>query len=279
MHISVESYREEVFYDLQLNVKGFSTLRDSFKEFCAEEVLDGDNKYMAEGHGLQAAKKGIVFTHLPPVLHIQLKRFEYDFMREMMVKINDRFEFPEDLDLGEFLERPEDTPARYTLYAVLVHMGDVFGGHYIAYIRTTKDGEWFRFDDDRVTRSLRREAIEENYGQDDGTGKAQRSPPGYRATSRFGRRFTSAYMLVYMRNSHLYEVMAPITDADVPKVRCVEWSSAPGARAWAAGESSYAGTSAVRCATRQRAGPYVLRIVALTRHALTTTGACEAPGR
>jgi ubiquitin carboxyl-terminal hydrolase 7 len=39
--------------DIQLNVKGCQTLRDSFVDYIQVETLDGDNKYMAEGHGLQ----------------------------------------------------------------------------------------------------------------------------------------------------------------------------------------------------------------------------------
>lgn len=52
--------------------------------------MDGDNQYRAEGHGLQDARKGVIFTKLPPVLHLQLKRFEYDFMIDDYSKVNDR---------------------------------------------------------------------------------------------------------------------------------------------------------------------------------------------
>jgi ubiquitin carboxyl-terminal hydrolase 7 len=74
--------------DIQLNVKGCKNLEDSFKDYITEEVLEGDNKYMAEGYGLQDAKKGVIFESFPPVLHLQLKRFEYDMMRDMMVKVS-----------------------------------------------------------------------------------------------------------------------------------------------------------------------------------------------
>ena len=73
--------------DIQLNVKGMKNLRDSFTDYVAVETLDGDNKYMAEGYGLQDAKKGIIFQSFPPVLHLQLKRFEYDIQRDAMVKV------------------------------------------------------------------------------------------------------------------------------------------------------------------------------------------------
>jgi ubiquitin carboxyl-terminal hydrolase 7 len=53
-------------------------------------MLDGENKYQAEGYGLQDAKKGIIFQSFPPVLHLQLKRFEYDVQRDAMVKVRPR---------------------------------------------------------------------------------------------------------------------------------------------------------------------------------------------
>jgi hypothetical protein len=77
-----------VLLDIQLNVKGMKNLYESFKDYVAVETLDGENKYQAEGFGLQDAKKGIIFQSFPPVLHLQLKRFEYDIQRDAMVKVN-----------------------------------------------------------------------------------------------------------------------------------------------------------------------------------------------
>jgi ubiquitin carboxyl-terminal hydrolase 7 len=73
--------------DIQLNVKGMKNLYESFRDYVAVETLDGENKYQAEGFGLQDAKKGIIFQSFPPVLHLQLKRFEYDIQRDAMVKV------------------------------------------------------------------------------------------------------------------------------------------------------------------------------------------------
>ena len=67
-------------------------LYDSFRDYVAVETLDGENKYQAEGYGLQDAKKGIIFQSFPPVLHLQLKRFEYDVQRDAMVKVSLVFE-------------------------------------------------------------------------------------------------------------------------------------------------------------------------------------------
>lgn len=73
--------------DIQLNVKGMKNLQESFRDYIAVETLEGENKYQAEGLGLQDAKKGVIFQSFPPVLHIQLKRFEYDIQRDAMVKV------------------------------------------------------------------------------------------------------------------------------------------------------------------------------------------------
>ena len=45
------------------------------------------------------------------------------------------------LDLDEFLKEKEETPAHYTLHAVLVHSGDNYGGHYVAYLNPGGKGK------------------------------------------------------------------------------------------------------------------------------------------
>lgn len=46
--------------------------------------------------------KRVCLNKLPPVLGIQLKRFEYDFDRVCPIKFNDYFEFPRELDLEPY---------------------------------------------------------------------------------------------------------------------------------------------------------------------------------
>ncbi len=135
MHVDYSSVRTEEFYDLSLNVKGCKDLRQSFAKYVEKERLDGENKYMAEGHGLQDAEKGCCFISFPPVLHLHLKRFEYDPMRDANLKINDRLEFYERIDLSEYMEEKPEKPMHYLLHSVLVHSGDVHGGHYFGFIR------------------------------------------------------------------------------------------------------------------------------------------------
>ena len=137
LEVAYESSRAESFYDIQLDVKGCADLVSSFRKFVEVERLVGENQYEAEGHGKQDAEKGFRFTRLPPVLTIHLKRFEYDAVRDGMVKVNDRFAFSRRLDLTEFLSSKADAaapPPTYRLHSVLVHSGDVNGGHYYVHV-------------------------------------------------------------------------------------------------------------------------------------------------
>lgn len=52
-----------------------------------------------------------------------------------------RFEFQEKVNLNPYLQAPEESPADYTLHAVLVHSGDNHGGHYVVFINPKGDGK------------------------------------------------------------------------------------------------------------------------------------------
>ncbi len=87
VNVDVKSSRRESYMDLQLDVKGCRDIYASFDKYTEVETMDGANQYQAEGHGLQDARKGILFDGLPPVLQLQLKRFEYDWERDLMIKV------------------------------------------------------------------------------------------------------------------------------------------------------------------------------------------------
>jgi ubiquitin carboxyl-terminal hydrolase 7 len=92
----------------------------------------------------------------------------------------------------------------------LVHSGDVSGGHYCAFIKPTKQGKWLKFDDDRVVPVTDKEVYEDNFGGD--VVPLARQRPGIRTI----KRFTNAYMLVYIRESEIDTVLCPVTESDVP---------------------------------------------------------------
>ncbi|KAG8650969.1 hypothetical protein MANES_07G083000v8 [Manihot esculenta] len=218
INVDYKSTRKESFYDLQLDVKGCRDVYASFDKYVEVERLEGDNKYHAEQHGLQDARKGVLFIDFPPVLQLQLKRFEYDFMRDTMVKINDRYEFPLQLDLdredGKYLSPEADRSVRnlYTLHSVLVHSGGVHGGHYYAYIRPTLSDQWFKFDDERVTKEDMKRALEEQYG---GEEELPQTNPGFNNSPFKFTKYSNAYMLVYIRESDKEKIICNVDEKDI----------------------------------------------------------------
>ncbi|KAF7071329.1 hypothetical protein CFC21_076684 [Triticum aestivum] len=218
INVDYKSNRKESFYDLQLDVKGCRDVYASFDKYVEVERLEGDNKYQAEQHGLQDARKGVLFLDFPPVLQLQLKRFEYDYMRDTMVKINDRYEFPLQLDLdkddGKYLTPDADRSIRnlYTLHSVLVHSGGVHGGHYYAFIRPTLSDQWYKFDDERVTKEDTKKALEEQYG---GEEELPQVNPGFNNTPFKFTKYSNAYMLVYIRESDKEKIMCNVDEKDI----------------------------------------------------------------
>ena len=215
MNVDYASRRTEDFWDIQLNVAGNKDLIASFKEYIDVEIMDGENQYFAgEEFKLQDAKKGVIFESFPDVLNLQLKRFTYDMEKDAMTKLNDRYEFPESFDAAPYLHESaqRSEPWIYKLHSVLVHSGDLNAGHYYAFIRPTKDGWFYRYDDDKVTKATIREVLEENYGGEYGdppvAGVARKTTPQLRVNS--------AYMLVYIRETRVDQVLLPVTKDDTP---------------------------------------------------------------
>lgn len=139
-------------------------------------------------------------------------------------KINDRHEFPFEIDLGEFVDEGPTKSENwvYKLHGVLVHSGDVNGGHYFALIKPDRNTRWLKFDDDRVTPVTDREVLEENYGGEPLNGIPQ---PLQRNQVRAMKRFTNAYMLVYVRETAIDEILAPFKEEDTPPHLSMPFSS------------------------------------------------------
>lgn len=75
----------------------------------------------------------------------------------------------------------------------------------------------FRFDDDRVTRVTLKEVLDENYGGGDTSPENLASMTLAMRQLNRHKRFTNAYMLVYIRNSDMDEILKPLTTSDIPE--------------------------------------------------------------
>ncbi|KAK5600552.1 hypothetical protein CRENBAI_014782 [Crenichthys baileyi] len=144
-HASMEVPQQQTTVELQECIKLFTNV----------ETLEEENPWycpVCKKH--QLATKKLDLWSLPEVLIIHLKRFSYTkFTREKLDTIVD---FPlRDLDFSSFLLRKdastEEPPSRYDLIAVSNHYGGLRDGHYTSYAQNKDNGQWYYFDDSKVT--------------------------------------------------------------------------------------------------------------------------------
>ncbi|XP_012528213.1 probable ubiquitin carboxyl-terminal hydrolase FAF-X isoform X2 [Monomorium pharaonis] len=164
--------KEEPFSVISVDIRNHSNLLDSLEQYVKGELLEGADAYHCDKCNKKVVTvKRLCVKKLPPILAIQLKRFEYDFERVCAIKFNDYFEFPRDLDMepytvsglakleGEVIdcdyeEAIKGTCTKYQLTGIVVHSGQASGGHYYSYIlHRLNDGtaRWYKFDDGDVT--------------------------------------------------------------------------------------------------------------------------------
>jgi len=158
------SVRPESFQDVVCTIRGFERLEDSLRAFVTFESLDGDNQYFCEHCNKKVdARKGVVFSQLPPVLVFSLSRFDYDWERDERYKITTKFAFPFELNMEPYTKeaktgaaseatpddtKPVDESLMYELFFVVIHRGGAYGGHYHSLIKA--NGVWYDFNDGQV---------------------------------------------------------------------------------------------------------------------------------
>ncbi|XP_014223439.1 probable ubiquitin carboxyl-terminal hydrolase FAF-X isoform X1 [Trichogramma pretiosum] len=214
--------KEEPFSVISVDIRNQNNLLDSLEQYVKGELLEGADAYHCDKCNKKVVTvKRLCVKKLPPILAIQLKRFEYDFERVCAIKFNDYFEFPRDLDMdpytvsglakleGEVIDWDSEdaikgTCTKYQLTGIVVHSGQASGGHYYSYIlhrQSNGTGKWYKFDDGDVTECKMEEEEEI---------KAQCFGGDYvgevfdhilkRMTYRRQKRWWNAYMLFYTRN-------------------------------------------------------------------------------
>ena len=138
------------FYTLRLDIKNTEvwTLEEALRvNFSTEELQDYK---LDDGHGdLVEARKTTRLGRLPPILIVNLKRYEAGSHKKIMKFIS----FGTHLRLEEILLtedcNPKKFPRDYKLCAVVRHIGKFStGGHYVSDV--FRAGSWFHCDDTSV---------------------------------------------------------------------------------------------------------------------------------
>jgi hypothetical protein len=132
-------------------------LDELLTNFNQIEKLSKDNEwYCPKCKKLQLADKKMEIYSISDVVIIHLKRFRNNR------KIENLVEFPiEGLDLTKYLPKTKDKYI-YDLFAVANHTGGLHGGHYYAYCKNVKDGEWYEFNDSHVSKIGKKKVCSDN---------------------------------------------------------------------------------------------------------------------
>lgn len=163
------------FWDISLDVAGPGSLQACLERFTrAEDLGSGAKIKCSNCRAYRESTKQLTLETLPIVASFHLKRFEHS--EQIDKKISTFVSFPAELDMTPFMSshrRAVDNGAsdnnnapegvfednRYSLFAVVNHLGSLDAGHYTAYVRQMK-GSWFKCDDHMITRASLREVLE-----------------------------------------------------------------------------------------------------------------------
>lgn len=124
------------------------------KAFEREQLAETDKWYCPDCKEHRTAFKKFDLWRTPEVLVLHLKRFQYrqgymNFVSRS--KIDCLVDFPEELDVAKYVVGPREGGTVYELYAVSNHMGGMGGGHYTAYAKNFRNGQWYTLDDSHVS--------------------------------------------------------------------------------------------------------------------------------
>ncbi|CAR22828.1 Ubiquitinyl hydrolase 1 [Lachancea thermotolerans] len=137
--------------DLSLDIKNKSTLVECLQSFHKGERLTDFNHHCSSCGSVQNPIKQMTIAKLPPVLVLQLKRFEH-LMNGNNVKLNGEITYPAYLNMAPFCHHSEARSVPdmvYELVAVISQEGSVNQGHYTCMCKVP-GGQWFRFNDTMI---------------------------------------------------------------------------------------------------------------------------------
>ena len=133
-------------YVLNLQILNMKNINESlYSSFGLEEIIEDYNCEKCQKK--VNIKKWSKIISLPNYINFGLNRFIYDYNTLERVKLNNKFEFPLEINMKEFCDFEEkninEDEYIYELYGVIVHSGTPYSGHYYAYIRDmTGQGKW-----------------------------------------------------------------------------------------------------------------------------------------
>ncbi|SCU82450.1 LADA_0C05380g1_1 [Lachancea dasiensis] len=148
--------------DLSLEIKNKFNLVECLQSFHEGETLTDFNYKCSSCESVRNPIKQMNIAKLPPVMVLQLKRFEH-LMSGTSVKLNDPVHFPAYLNMTPYCHQDSSSGMPviiYELVAVISHEGSVNQGHYTSMCKIP-GGQWFRFNDSMVVTISEEEVLKQ----------------------------------------------------------------------------------------------------------------------
>ncbi|WVQ99731.1 hypothetical protein IAU59_006873 [Kwoniella sp. CBS 9459] len=139
-----ESKTETTFLELEVILKDKATLQECLDKSFALEVLDGENKYHCPSclQRRDATRRQYPIVY-PPVVHISLMRFMYDYQTMTRKKVKACISYPKEIRLGQ---------GDYDLRGVIIHHGTTaHRGHFTCEVWDESERTWLLCNDEEVT--------------------------------------------------------------------------------------------------------------------------------
>ena len=164
------SCRDEPFFKLTLDIKGHKSLEEALDFYIKEEILEGENKYFVDKYNKKISiSKRCSIKKMSNTVIIHLKEFDYYTFTNN--KLNDYLKFPKEINFKKWTkaylnvntkneskiteeekENLIENKLEYQLTGILVHSGSTLAsGHYYSFIMNQENGEWYKFDDTKIS--------------------------------------------------------------------------------------------------------------------------------
>ena len=205
-------FNESFCYNIQLEVKNYTNINDSLKNYFKTEIMSGDNKIICEECKIKrVCHKKLGIKTLPNILVISLKRFDYNYTTMTKFKLNNYFEFPFELDISEFIinnnnndmENSENCNENnvYELTGITIHYGVSDYGHYYDLIKASNN-KWYKFNDTQISEINRSEIPREAFGDRKNEFEKERQRESFDTKLNFREDDKkNAYILIYSKKN------------------------------------------------------------------------------
>jgi ubiquitin C-terminal hydrolase len=125
---------------------------DALRNHLAEESLSNINlRFCPVCNSNEESKREVFFSRLPSVLILQLLRFDFDKTKKQILKDNSEIRCNDKITISEKVGTTS-VAVRYKLMAIVEHLGNYEGGHYVFQGRDDKSGSIFRCNDTSIVR-------------------------------------------------------------------------------------------------------------------------------